>query len=158
MTKQEKNTLLKRIHDAKSKNIFVQEEIKLNSHIRGVYGFYAMNGNEEIPFYIGKSINIFSRMFQTSGHIYDYLRGLRKTDVQKRIANYIDKGYKIEVRLLKKVNYKGDSFIQDANRLALAELREIVKQQNKGYCITSDQVSEATKRKCEEQAWNDKFA
>ena len=34
------------------------------------------------------------------------------------------KGYVIEVRILKKVRYKGDSFIQDANRLALAELKE----------------------------------
>lgn len=68
MTKREENEFLKRIEKAKSNNIFVQDEINLNSHIRGVYGFFAIKDVEEIPFYIGKSINIFSRMF--TGHIY----------------------------------------------------------------------------------------
>ena len=65
-----------------------------------------------------------------TGHIYHYLRSVR---------------------------YKGDSFIQDANRLALAELKEIVKQQNKEFCITEDQILEAVKQKTEKKEWNDKF-
>mgnify|MGYP003540827377 CR=1 FL=1 len=64
MTKKVEKEFLKRIEKAKLNNIFVQEEIKINSHIRGVYGFFAK---------------------------------------------------------------KRDSFFQDANRLALAELKEIVK-------------------------------
>jgi len=156
MAKREEKEFLKRIEKAKSNNIFVQDEINLNSHIRGVYGFFAIKYVEEIPFYIGKSINIFSRMF--TGHIYHYLRGVRNTDVQRRIEVFLSKGYIIEVRVLKKVGYKGDSFIQDANRLALAELKEIVKWQNKGFCITEDQISEAVKKNDEEQVWNDLFA
>lgn len=155
MTKREKNEFLKRISNAQSMNIFVQDEIKLNSHIRGVYGFFAKKDDEEIPFYVGKSNNIFYRMF--TGHIYDYLRGVRNTEVKKRIEDFLKKGYVIEIRILKKVRYKGDSFIQDANRLALAELKEIVKQQNKGFCITEDQISEAVKQKAEKEEWNDKF-
>ena len=155
MTKREENEFLKRIEDAKLQNIFVQEEIKPNSHIRGVYGFFAKRDDEEIPFYIGKSNKIFNRMF--TGHIYHYLRGVRNTNVQKRIEDFLNNGYFIEVRILKKVRYKGDSFIQDANRLALAELKEIVKQQNKGFCITEDQISEAVKQKTEKKEWNDKF-
>ena len=85
------------------------------------------------------------------------MRGVRKTDAQKRIESYRSKKYRIEVRILKKVNYKGDSFIQDANRLALAELEEIVKQQNNGFCITQDKISEAVKKESEEKAWNDEF-
>lgn len=46
--------------------------------------------------------------------------------------NITDTGYKIEVRILKEAEYVGDSFIQDANRLALTELEEIVNQQSKG--------------------------
>ena len=45
----------------------------------------------------------------------------------ERSRNLTDTGYKIEVRILKEVEYVGDSFIQDANRLALTELEEIVK-------------------------------
>lgn len=155
MTKREEKEFLKRIEKAKLNNIFVQEEIKINSHVRGVYGFFAKKGDKEIPFYIGKSNNIFIRMF--TGHIYHYLRGVRKTDVHKRIEDFLERGYIIEVRVLKRVRYKGDSFIQDANRLALAELKEIVKQQDKGFCITEDQISEAVK-KYEKNEWNDKFA
>lgn len=140
MTKREEKEFLKRIEKAQLNNIFVQDEIKPNSHIRGVYGFFAKNDDEEIPFYIGKSNNIFIRMFK--GHIYHYLRGVRNTDVHKRIEDFLKKGYIIEIRILKRVRYKGDSFIQDANRLALAELKEIVKQQSKGFCITEDQISE----------------
>lgn len=154
MTQREEQEFLKRIEKAKDKNIFVQKEIGINSHVRGVYCFYAKRENEEIPFYIGKSNNIFMRMF--TGHIYNYLRGVRNTDVQKRMENYLDNNYSIEVRVLKRVDYVGDSFIQDANRLALAELEEIVKQQNKGLCITKDQLSESIKPS-EENAWNEQF-
>ena len=52
---------------------------------------------------------------------------------------------------------QGTVFIQDANRLALAELEEIVNQQSKGFCITDDMLSEAVKKKSEEKAWNDLF-
>ena len=60
ITKREENEFLKRIEEAKLRNIFVQEKIKPNSHIRGVYGFFAKRDDEEIPFYIGKSNNIFN--------------------------------------------------------------------------------------------------
>ncbi len=152
MTQRVENEFRKRIENAKMKNIFVDEEIAFNSHIRGIYCFYAKRENEEIPFYIGKSNNIFMRMFK--GHIYDYLRGVRDTDVQKRIENYLDNGYSIKVGILRRVPYKGDTYIQDANRLALAELEEIVKQQNNGFCITKDQLSEAVKL-TEENIWNE---
>ena len=46
MTKREENEFLKRIEDAKLQNIFVQEEIKPNSHIRGVYRFFSKRDDE----------------------------------------------------------------------------------------------------------------
>ena len=156
MTRRQENEFLKRMEAAKSNNIIVPEKMTLSSEIRGVYGFFAIKGDEEVLFYIGKSNNIFNRMF-SGGHIYHYLRGVRKTDVQKRMAYYLENGYKIEVRILKEVEYVGDSFIQDANRLALAELEEIVNQQSKGFCITDDMLSEAVKKKSEEKTWNDLF-
>ena len=39
MTIREEKEFLKRIKAAQLLNIFVQDEITLNSHIRGVYGF-----------------------------------------------------------------------------------------------------------------------
>ena len=154
MTERVKKELLERISNDKSRNINVEESIEIDSCNRGVYGFFAIKENEEIPFYIGKSNDIFTRMF--GGHIYDYLRGVRKTGVQKNIESFLSKGYEINVRILKVVEYKGDSFIQDANRLALAELNEIVNQQNNGFCITEDQISEAVKKIHERKDWNSK--
>ena len=155
MTRRQENEFLKRMEAAKSNNIIVPKKMTHSSKIRGVYGFFAIKvdqevkGDQEVLFYIGKSNNIFKRMF-SGGHIYHYLRGVRKTDVQNRMADYLGNGYKIEVRILKEVEYVGDSFI-----LALAELEEIVNQQSKGFCITDDMLSEAVKKKSEEKAWND---
>ena len=154
MTERVKKELLERISNAKSRNIIVEERIELVRCIRGVYGYNKIKEKEEIPFYIGKSNDIFTRIF--GGHIYDYLRGVRKTGVQKNIESFLSKGYEINVRILKVVEYKGDSFIQDANRLALAELNEIVNQQNNGFCITEDQISEAVKKTHERKDWNSK--
>ena len=39
MTKREENEFLKRLEEAKENKIFVQDELKLSSCIRGVYGF-----------------------------------------------------------------------------------------------------------------------
>lgn len=157
-----KNELLKRVNNAVNEKIFIPNELTPNSHIRGVYCFYAVK-EEEIPFYIGKSNNIFNRMFNENGHIYAYLRNKGKdpsaqkqTDVQKRIARYLNDNYIIKVKILRNVEYIGDSFIQDANRLALAELEEIVAQQRKGLCLTKDQLSEAVKP-AEESIWNEQF-
>lgn len=155
MTEKVREEFKKRISDAKSHKIFVEDRIKPDICIRGVYGFFATKEKEEIPFYIGKSNDIFTRMF--GGHIYDYLRGVRRTEVQKNIEYFLSKGYHINVRILRVVEYKGDSFIQDANRLALAELQEIVNQQDKGFCITEDQISESVKKIHERKEWNNRF-
>lgn len=155
MKEQEKKEFLRRVNNAKEQNIFVEDDINIDNQVRGIYCFFAKKDEEEIPFYVGKSNNIFFRMF--NGHVYHYLRGVRSTDVQKHMEEYLKEDYEVEVRILRRIDYIGDGFIQDANRLALAELEEIVKMQNKGYCITDDQISESVKRRSEKQAWEDLF-
>ena len=51
------------------------------------------------------------------------------------MTQYLSKGYRIEVEILKRVNYKDTSFSRAAHRLALAELRIIVKYQKTGQCL-----------------------
>ena len=55
MTRRQENEFLKRMEAAKSNNIIVPEKMTLSSEIRGVYGFFAIKGDEEVLFYIGKS-------------------------------------------------------------------------------------------------------
>lgn len=104
-----------------------------------------------------KNLPIHPKQVINNSKVSDHHAIIPTANVQKRMAYYLENGYKIEVRILKEVEYVGDSFIQDANRLALAELEEIVNQQSKGFCITDDMLSEAVKKKSEEKAWNDLF-
>lgn len=90
-------------------------------------------------------------MLGKNSHLNDYLRGVRKTDVHKKIEKYLNDGYEIEIRILQKIDYIGDSFEKDANRLALAELQELVNYQDMGGC--QKQLSEAVKEKYERIEW-----
>lgn len=80
---------------------------------------------------------------------------MRITEVHQKIEKFLENGYHIEIRILKRVEYIGDTFEQDANRLALAESEELVACQDKGFCL--EQLSAAVKGKHERGAWEDKF-
>lgn len=155
LTGREEKVLIDRISEAKEQKILIPKELTTRSCVRGVYGFFAVKMNEEIPFYIGKSNNIFLRMFGRSSHLNSYIRGLRNTPVLQNIEKYLETDYHIEIKILKKVKYKGDNFESDANRLALAELKELVEYQDKGFCLV--QLSEAVKEKYERIEWETKF-
>ena len=58
---------------------------------------------------------------------------------------------KLRLEFFKKIDYIGDSFEKDANRLALAELQELVNYQDMGGC--QKQLSEAVKEKYERIEW-----
>lgn len=155
MTSREKAEFIKRINMANEKSIHIPEELRPESCIRGVYGLFAVNNKEEIPFYIGKSNNIFLRMFSKNSHVYSYMRGVRKTEVHNMMERYLNQGYIIKIRILKKVRYVGDTFKKDANRLAFAELKELIKYQKMGFCL--EQLSEAVKEKYERIEWESKY-
>ena len=156
MTQREEEEFSKRIKKANELGIKIPRELTPKSCVRGVYGFFAVkNMNEEIPFYIGKSNNIFLRMFGKSSHLNDYLRDVRKTEVHRSIEKFLQDGYHIEIRILKKVEYTGEHFESDANKLAFAELKELVECQDKGFCLK--QLSEAVKEKYERIEWETKF-
>ncbi|MBE7047741.1 MAG: hypothetical protein E7396_10100 [Ruminococcaceae bacterium] len=155
MTSREKSEFIKRINLANKECFRIPEDLHPESCVRGVYGLFAVRNNEEIPFYIGKSNNIFLRMFSKNSHVYSYMRGVRKTDVHYMIERYLSQKYIIEIRILKKVKYVGDAFEKDANRLAFAELKELIKYQNMGFCL--EQLSEAVKEKYERIEWESKY-
>ena len=73
--------------------------------------------------------------------------------IPTRIKEYLNKGYRIKV-VIKKVNYNDTSFSRAAHRLALAELQEIVKCQEKGQCL--DQLPEGV-GESEEKFWEKNY-
>lgn len=151
MTDRELKEFNKRLNKIKQLGIYVPKEMTPKSKIRGVYGFFVKVDENYICFYIGKSNDIFLRMLGKNSHLNDYLRGVRKTDVHKKIEKYLNDGYEIEIRILQKIDYIGDSFEKDANRLALAELQELVNYQDMDGC--QKQLSEAVKEKYERIEW-----
>lgn len=122
--------------DAKNKGIKIADVLLEGKNIVGVYGFFAYKENEEeICFYIGKSTNVVSRLLGSSGgHIYMYLNNNYSKLVPQKIKEYIDKSWKVEVRILDEIDYHDISFSKAAHRLSLAELQRIVQYQELNQC------------------------
>lgn len=129
-------TLAQKIDKAKDMNINLPSRLLDNDKIVGVYGFFAVKEDkEEYCFYIGKSTNIASRLLDSDGgHVYQYIKGHCSKLVPQKIDEYLKQDYKIEVRILKEIDYHDTSFSKAAHRLALAELQSIVEYQKKGQC------------------------
>ena len=146
-------TYEQKIEKAKEKRIHIPEDI-IKKNIVGIYEFFRIKGNEEFCFYIGKSTNIAYRLLgSSSGHIYMYLNDNTSKIVPLKIKEYLNSGYDIKVKIIE-VDYKDSSFSKAAHRLALAELQEIVKYQEKGQC--QFQVPEGVGTN-EEKFWEENY-
>lgn len=150
-----RNTLKQKIDKAKKRNINTPDTLLGKEKIVGVYGFFAIKEDEEYCFYIGKATNIESRLFNSSnGHIYLYLKNNYSKLVPQKINEYLNKDYKIEVRILDKIDYSDTSFSKAAHRLAFAELQKIVQYQEQGQC--EFQLPEGS-GKNEEKYWEENY-
>lgn len=128
---------------AKDKNIFISEDIVTGNAV-GIYGFFAVKGEERICFYIGKATNITKRVMESGGHIHQFLHNYFDPDkkymdesipVPVMIDRYLKDGFSVEVDLLKKVNYKSHNFSIAAHKLAVEEYKMIVRYQKQGQCL-----------------------
>ena len=70
------------------------------------------------------------------------------------MAEYWDL-YDADRNFLGRTIKRGDAFEKDANRLAFAELKELIKYQKMGFCLK--QLSEAVKEKYERIEWESKY-
>lgn len=147
-------TLQQKVNKAKDNKINLPNDI-LNRKVVGVYGVFAKNSSEEFCFYIGKTTNMCSRLLDSSnGHIHLYLYNRKNKLVPRVISELIKQGYEIDIRILEEVNYEDTSFSRAAHRLALAELNQIVKYQNKEQCL--DQLPEGVGKK-EKIYWEENY-
>lgn len=151
-------TYRQKIDKAREHGIEIPDMILERQHIAGVYKFCyynPKNSNDEGCFYVGKSISLAYRLLDSAGgHIHLFLNNyLDDNLVPTRIKEYLNKGYRIKV-VIKKVNYNDTSFSRAAHRLALAELQEIVKCQEKGQCL--DQLPEGV-GESEEKFWKKNY-
>ena len=151
------------IKQARDLGVIIPEVI-IKKDIRGVYGFFEVDkdNNTTVCLYIGRSYNIRERLFGSKGHFtryfYEQEQGDKLNDkdkylVPRFIRSCLEKGKTLEIRVLKKVAYKGDNYYRDMQRLAYAELREIEKAQKRGECL--NQLPEGTW--ISEDTWNKNF-
>ena len=129
-------TYKEKISVARKRNIDIPDALASGEAIVGVYGFFAIAGEAEECFYIGKATNVAGRILGASnGHVYMYLQQNMTKYVPRKIGEYIERGYRIEVRILEQIDYHDTSFSRATHRLALAELQKIVEYQEKGQCL-----------------------
>lgn len=143
-----------KIEVAKRKKIILPSELANDKNIVGVYKIFGMKDGIDTCLYIGKSTNIAYRLLGSGGgHIYMYLNNNFSKLVPCIIAKYINDGYTIRVEIIP-VKYEDTSFSRAAHRLALAEINEIVKYQERGQCL--EQMPEGVGMN-EEKFWEENY-
>lgn len=147
-------TFKEKILLAQKHNIFIPCDLADKENIVGVYKIFGEKNEERTCLYIGKSTNIAYRLLGSGGgHIHMYLNDNLSKLVPCIIDKYIKDGYKIVIETIK-VEYKDTSFSRAAHRLALAEISEIVKCQEKGQCL--EQMPEGVGMN-EEKFWEENY-
>ncbi len=144
-----RNQTIKWILREQKNKIFVQQDI-IDRSIRGIYGIFSLNKDHinKKCLYIGKAINIYSRLFVGNGHIVRIKKKDYPFSIFEDCMENSEKILKIEV--LKEVKYKLDDYNRDAQRLAYQEYYFIEEYQKKGECLY--QLPEGVNKK-EKIAW-----
>ncbi len=141
------------IQKAKDNRITVSKELYNGDVIRGIYGIFSEKDDEKICLYIGRSYNISYRLFGSDGHITMYNNDNYEKLVPKLILDSINNGCCITLEILEVVEYKGDNYYRDMQRLAYAEIRLIEEYQERKECLW--QLPEGTW--ISEDNWNKRY-
>lgn len=122
----------------KDKNIYINEEhmnriLKVDEPLIGVYGFFLeeKEGGAEKCVYIGRSVNIYSRLFK-DGHITKLMKGIHGNE---KLSTALKENNKIIVKVLEEVEFSYKSYAKDMHKLALAEYKQIGIYQDKDECL-----------------------
>lgn len=132
------------------KDIIKIESDILEGEKRGVYAFFV---NDEC-IYIGKAINIESRIFEHLTKLKWLSLNISLKDIPEHIIvlkKAFDDGEKIEVKILDIVEYKYDNYYRDLHRLAFREYSRIEEYQEKGQCL--NQYPEGSVAENEYESW-----
>lgn len=109
-------------------NIIIKNTISLQ--VRGVYGIFVIRDSIEVCLYVGKSYNIYNRMFKSNGHL------VKLKNKNHFLSKFIDIDHDIiEIRLLETVDYVYDNYFKDMQRLASVENKFIDFYQNIDQCL-----------------------
>lgn len=129
--------ITERIQEAERNDVFISDVLKNESDIRGIYGIFSLKNDEKTCLYIGRAHNIINRFFDYNGHIAGYLRNNGKDNklISRLINDSRNKKCTIFIDMLEKVEYQGDDYYRDMQRLVYAEYKWIEKYQRQGECL-----------------------
>lgn len=130
-----------RIKEAEKHGIFIsdtlRDRLKVKDDIRGIYGIFSRKNDEETCLYIGRAYSIVDRCFSYNGHITEYMHNNDEDGklISKLINNSRKKNHIILIELIEEVEFQGDNYNRDMQRLVYAEYKNIEEYQEKGQCL-----------------------
>lgn len=130
-----RNTTLQWVLNDMKDKIIVPEEIKdAGKPIIGVYGIFVNEGEEERCVYVGRSNNIYLRMFSgDDAHLVKLKKGIvENTKINDAMKN---ENAKIMVEILERVEYDFKNYNIDMQKLASRENFWIDHYQSLGQCL-----------------------
>lgn len=141
------------IQRARTNKITVPDELNDHDVIRGIYGIFSEKDDDSICLYIGRSYSIADRLSASGGHICMFNSGCYKKLVPKMINESMMNGYHINIKILEVVEFVGDNYYRDMQRLSFAEANLIEEYQLAGQCL--QQLPEGTW--ISEEKWNKRY-
>lgn len=118
----------------RSKFIIPEEVLKFGEPIRGVYGIFIIqsDGMKDCA-YVGRTENIYSRLFKSDGHLVRLKNGT--SNMTRLIDAYNNSTEIIQIKILEKVPCVYDHYNLDMQRIASRENYYIDKYQSLGQCL-----------------------
>ena len=129
------NHTLKWWRNEKQDKILVEQKILDSKNpIRGIYGIFVLDKNNERCVYVGRSGNIYLRMFSTDdAHLLKLRKGICENHEMNNAMK--NSNEKIEIRVLAEVPCLYDNYNKDMQRLASKENFYIDYYQGLNQCL-----------------------
>jgi hypothetical protein len=128
------NTTIKWVNAMKNKIIIQQEIFDASNPIIGIYGIFISIDKQERCVYVGRSNNIYRRMFSgDDAHIVKLKKGIGENkEINSAMQN---QNAKIIVKVLETVRYDYENYNKDMQTLASRENHYIDIYQELGQCL-----------------------
>lgn len=118
--------------------ILLDEINVLEVQTRGIYGFFILDNEKSKCVYIGKAIDIKSRVMEHLTQLKWLEKQVLSTEPAlhiKMLNEALQRGKQINVKVLEKVIYEYEEYARDLHHLAYVEYSYIEKYQTEGECL-----------------------
>ena len=121
-----------------SNQIKLNKILELEDRTRGIYGFFILDSGKSRCVYIGKAIDIKSRVLEHLTQLKWMQKKVLATEPAQHIKmlyEALKEGKQIDIKLIEKVPYEYGEYARDLHHLAYVEYSYIEKYQKLGECL-----------------------